>query len=56
MDARQNLSAIYILQNKYEEAIEQLQEVIEMNPDDDITLENAYFNLGMANLKASTLS
>ena len=39
------------LQNKYEEAIEQLQEVIEMNPDDDITLENAYFNLGVANLR-----
>ena len=51
VDARQNLSAIYILQNKYEEAIQQLNEVIEMNPDDDITLENAYFNLGVANLR-----
>jgi tetratricopeptide (TPR) repeat protein len=51
LDARQNLSAIYILQERYDEAIDQLKKVIESNPDDDTTLENANFNLGVAYLR-----
>jgi tetratricopeptide (TPR) repeat protein len=45
------MSAIMILQERYEEAVEELKAVINSNPEDDITLENAYFNLGICYLR-----
>lgn len=50
-EAKQNLSAISILKQDYIEAVNYLKEVIDANPPDDITLENAYYNLGVAYLR-----
>ncbi len=50
-EAKENIAAINILDNNYEEAIKYLKEVIDANPSDDITLENAYYNLGVAYLR-----
>lgn len=50
-EAKQNIAAINILDNDYDEAIKNLKEVIDANPADDITLENAYYNLGVAYLR-----
>lgn len=49
--AKGNLAAIYIIKNDYEEAIHYLLEVINSSPDDDIVLENAYYNIGVAYLR-----
>lgn len=50
-EAKQNLSAIAILKQDYAGAVGYLKEVIDANPSDDITLENAYYNLGVAYLR-----
>ncbi|HRU39414.1 MAG TPA: tetratricopeptide repeat protein, partial [Candidatus Goldiibacteriota bacterium] len=50
-EAKENLAAIYILKNDYPKAAEYLLEVIASSPEDDIVLENAYFNLGIAYLR-----
>ncbi len=50
-EARQNLAAIEILKHDYENAVTHLKQVIRSNPGSDITLENAYFNLGVAYLR-----
>lgn len=47
-EAKENLAAIYIIKNEYEKAIDYLKAVIDSNPEDDTTLENAYYNLGIA--------
>lgn len=54
-EAKANLSAIHILKGDYDPAIEQLKEIIAANPDDDTTLENAYFNLGIAYLRTNKM-
>lgn len=50
-EAKQNLSAIAIIKQDYVKAVGYLREVIDANPSDDITLENAYYNLGVAYLR-----
>ncbi len=50
-EAKQNLSAISILKQDYAAAVNYLKEVIDANPSDDVTLENAYYNLGVAYLR-----
>ncbi|MEI7542288.1 MAG: tetratricopeptide repeat protein [bacterium] len=50
-EAKQNLSAINILKQDYVTAVRYLKEVIDANPPDDITLENSYYNLGVAYLR-----
>ncbi len=50
-EAKQNLSAINIVKQNYAAAVGYLKEVIAANPADDITLENAYYNLGVAYLR-----
>jgi tetratricopeptide (TPR) repeat protein len=50
-EAKENLAAINIINNDYEDAIDNLLDVINSSPGDDITLENAYFNLGVAYLR-----
>ena len=51
VDAKQNLAAIQILKHNYEDAIKNLKEVLNSNVVNDITLENAYYNLGVAYLR-----
>lgn len=51
IEAKENLAAIYIIDSDFENAIKYLKEVIDSNPQDDITLENAYYNLGIAYLR-----
>ena len=46
-----NLSAIYIVKEDYEKAIAYIKDVIASNPQNDITLENAYYNLGICYLR-----
>jgi tetratricopeptide (TPR) repeat protein len=50
-EAKENLAAIHIIKNDYEDAVDYLLEVVNSSPDDDITLENAYYNLGVAYLR-----
>jgi tetratricopeptide (TPR) repeat protein len=47
LEAAQNLAAVYILQNRLPEAERLNQWVVRQHPQDDDTLENAYFNLGI---------
>lgn len=54
-DARGNLAAINILQNDFAVAVENLKKIIASNPEDDTTLENAYFNLGIAYIRLGRL-
>jgi tetratricopeptide (TPR) repeat protein len=49
--AKENLSAICIIKNDYEEAVDLLLEVINSSPEDDMVLENAYYNIGVAYLR-----
>jgi tetratricopeptide (TPR) repeat protein len=46
-EAAQNLAAIYILQNRLDDAEKLNRWVIRERPQDEDTLENAYFNLGI---------
>lgn len=48
LEAAQNLAAIYIFQGRYPEAEKLNRWVISKRPKDEDTLENAYFNLGLA--------
>jgi len=50
-EAKENLAAIKILKGDFEAAVSHLKDVINSNPGDDITLENAYYNLGVAYLR-----
>jgi len=50
-EAKENLAAIYIIKENYKDAVDYLNMVIESNPDSDITLENAYYNLGVAYIR-----
>jgi tetratricopeptide (TPR) repeat protein len=50
-EAKENLAAIAILQEDFAGAVSRLKEVIDSNPADDITLENAYYNMGVAYLR-----
>ncbi len=50
-EAKENLAAIYIIKANYAEAVDYLKQVIEANPDNDITLENAYYDMGVAYIR-----
>ncbi len=47
LEAAQNLAAVYIVQNRLDEAAKLNRWVIAHHPKDEDTLENAYFNLGI---------
>ncbi len=51
LEAKENLAAVYIMRQDYANATTALLEVIKANPASDVTLENAYYNLGIVYMK-----